>query len=249
MIFKRKGCYIMYKDCCPNIIDKTQISTDAYYYILPEGLKEKETSPGELQLVKFEKFLNIDDQSVYPEGIQIEGSLVSYDENGKPVSFLVPGIIMYQAIGHSTAIHTSEGPKFRVSYSEKNGAVSYRFCSKEELKGKYTMKYIFKVSKTIQISLNLSGDVYFDSKEDGEKYLRALRFYGGELTAEGIRVVFNQKCIHYYNYNVFIKGKPFDCPDYSKFFEMLCNAYPVKGVNMYERSFALYSDWVEFVQL
>jgi len=239
----------MFKDCCPEILDKTQIRTDSYYYILPNGIDEESAGSSALQLVKFQRFLNIDERIKYPEGIFIEGSKLIYDDNGDASEYKICGKVIYQAVGQSTSIYTKDGIKYRVSDTDNDGYLIYRFCPIQDLKGKFKMKYIFRISKTIQIALNLAGDVYFNSEEEGNRYLRALRYYGGELSADGIRVVFNKKCIHFYNYNVFIKGKLIDCPDYSKLFEMLCNAYPVKDVNSFERTFYLYSDWVEFIQI
>ena len=111
----------MFKDCCPEILDKTQIRTNSYYYILPNGIDEESAGSSALQLVKFQRFLNIDERVKYPEGIFIEGSKLIYDDNGDASEYKICGKVIYQAVGQSTSIYTKDGIKYRVSDTDNDG--------------------------------------------------------------------------------------------------------------------------------
>ncbi len=231
----------IFSDRCCELSEKHNINTNAYYYILPET-EIAQPSINALKLVKFKNFVQgIDSYEM------IDGSVFVFDEANHQKEITIRGIIIYMAVEQSTAIYTSEGIKIRVSSSDETGQVLYTFQKPENIQGKYLIKYIFRISENVMIALNPAGDALFDTVEDANKYTQSLRYYGGELNSEGIKIILNKKCIHYKNFDMFYKGKPYDCKNCEKLFEMLCYSYPVKGKSNYERTFFLHPGWFEYV--
>lgn len=225
------------------------ISSSLYYFILPQNIKEDRATESDLILVRMTEFVGITPNvDYYPDGIIIVGEKLTFNKDGAPVKKNIIGKIIYESVNGTNTVKTADGIKFRHSYTSPAGYVEYEFLPLESLKNKFTLRYIFSVSKQIKLSINASGDVFFNTFEEAERFTRYLTFYGGELNQSDLVVVVNEKCIHFNHYDVFFNNEPYNI-DHQRLFEHLCAISKNSNQAKYLRTFPLRPEWFEIISI
>lgn len=182
---------------------KTYIPLENDLYICPSNLLESISSFNNLVRVKLETFC--DEEDYNPNGVCIIGIRQYFSEDGILQESKIKGNVFY-IVNNDNTILTSEGNKYINSYTE-NGSVKYRLLSKKEVQNKYIIKQVFSITSDIQIGIKISGDVFFNSIDDVNKYLKIINFQGCQLGLNHLELKMNDKIIFFTNYDIFMNGK------------------------------------------
>ena len=231
---------------------KQNINFGESYFIIPNDIDIEKATQSDLVLVKATGFGNGFNVApdYFPNGIILTGQKAKYNEKGEYEPEILSGIAVYESINGTNTIKTNNGIYIRHSYSTPQKTVKFEFVPLESVKNKYILKYIFSVSKHIKLSITVSGDVFFNSKDEAEKFSHFLTFYGGEFNINGLMIVVNERCIHYSHYDIFIDDNPYEAT-HEELFDYLSSicSEDLKKMPEYIRSFRLEPNWYEIVQI
>lgn len=233
-----------------DIKHKSNISNTTYYFILPTNVNEDSATESDLILVKMSEFVGIDPNiDYYPDGIVIIGKKRIFDCNGDLTYTSIAGKIIYESIDGTNTVKTADGVKLRHSFTSPAGYVEYEFLPIQQLRNKFSLRFVFSVSRQVKLSINASGDVFFSSIDEAKKYIRHLTFYGGELSQNDLAIVVNEKCIHYMHYDIFVNNS-YSNMTHEQLFEYLCSiSSKAYNTPIYLRAFPLKPETFEIVPI